>query len=150
MIHFARHGVSDNQCPSDSHLLVLSDNPLESAALSVGAISNLNIENAQVAFLSACCTADNAAMALMDESIYIASGFQLAGFSHVLATQWESSDECCRCVSVEFYRSLFHAPMGRDKGHRAVSVAFHCAVKQLRSTMWGQPIKWAPFIHTGA
>lgn len=89
-IHFACHGVSNSKNPSDSHLLLLGNSPTEPGMLTVGAISNMNIKNAQVAYLSACSTADNPSSDLADESIHIASGFQLAGFSHVLATQWES------------------------------------------------------------
>lgn len=146
-IHFACHGVSDRMNPSNSHLLLLGNTPTEPGMLTVGAISNMNIKNAQVAYLSACSTADNPSSALADESIHIASGFQLAGFSHVLATQWESDDVACRRVAGEFYGSLYK---GSEKGHRAVSTAFHYAVNNLRKDILGQPIKWASFIHTGA
>lgn len=146
-IHFACHGVSDSKNPSNSHLLLRGNTPTEPGMLTVGAISNMNIKNAQIAFLSACSTADNPSSALADESIHIASGFQLAGFSHVLATQWESDDAACRRVAGEFYSALFK---GSEKEHRAVSTAFHYAVKNLRKDILGQPIKWAPFIHTGA
>ncbi|KAL0631343.1 hypothetical protein Q9L58_009789 [Maublancomyces gigas] len=116
--------------------------------LPVEAISLINIKQAQVAYLSACCTAENPSPMLADESIHIACGFQLAGFSHILATLWESEDEACREVAVEFYRSLFNGQP--DGGHRVVSAAFHFAVKRLRHRMLRQPIKWASFIHTGA
>lgn len=147
-IHFACHGVSDRN-PSNSHLLLLGDTPLQSGKLTVKAISAMNIKNAQMAYLSACCTAQNPSAQLADESIHIASGFQLAGFSHVLATLWQSDDDACRRVSGEFYRLLF-AEGGSGMGHRAVSTAFHHAVKKLRKDILGQPIKWASFIHTGA
>lgn len=147
-IHFACHGVSDRN-PSNSHLLLLGDTPLQSGKLTVKAISATNLKNAQMAYLSACCTAQNPSAQLADESIHIASGFQLAGFSHVLATLWQSDDDACRRVSGEFYRLLF-AEGGKGVGHRAVSTAFHHAVKKLRMDMLGQPIKWASFIHTGA
>lgn len=149
VIHFACHGVSDRKNPSNSHLLLRGVNPSEPGILTVGAISNMNIKNAQVAYLSACCTADNPSDVLADESIHIASGFQLAGFSHVLATMWESDDTACRRVAGEFYRSLFNGQRS-DQGHRAVSTAFHVAVKNLRKDILGQPNKWASFIHTGA
>lgn len=43
----------------------------------------------------------------MSESIHIASVFVVAGFSHVLATLWESDDYACRQVAWEFYSHLF-------------------------------------------
>lgn len=150
-IHFACHGVTDSKSPSNSHLLLQSRNPVEQgpAKLTVGDISNMNLNRVQVAYLSACSTAQNSSFGLADESIHIASGFQLAGFSHVLATLWEANDEACRVVSVEYYRGLFDGRWN-DAGHRAVSTAFHHAVKKLRNANVNQPIKWAPFIHTGA
>lgn len=151
-IHFACHGVSDPKSPSNSALLLRPENGSEEPdRLTVEKISNTNIQRAQIAYLSACCTAENASEALADESIYIASGFQLAGFSHVLATQWVSKDDACLEVSGEFYRLLFDSqPCGAEGGHRKVSFSFHSAVKKLRDTGWKQPIKWASFIHTGA
>lgn len=150
-IHFACHGVSDGHNPSNSHLLLLGDTPLTPGKLTVGAISNMNIRTAQVAYLSACSTADNPSTDLADESIHIASGFQLAGFSHVLATLWESDDGACRQVAGVFYRELYQGLQEESgKEHRAVSMAFHHAVGKLREGIMRQPIKWAPFIHTGA
>lgn len=146
-IHLACHGVSDSKNPSSSHLLLYGTNGPEK--LTVGTISKRNIRNAQLAYLSACCTADNASTDLADESIHIASGFQLAGFSHVLGTMWESNDAACRQVAVDFYSELFNGK-ARHKGHRAVSTAFNRAVKKLRKGALGQPILWASFIHTGA
>lgn len=143
-IHFACHAVSDEQNPSNSHLLLNNDSG--PGKLTVQSISALNIPNAQIVYLSACCTADNASAALADESIHIASGFQLAGFSHVLATRWQADDAACRSVARVFYQEL-HAT---GDGHRVVSMAFHRAVVELRSDFLGQPIKWASFIHTGA
>lgn len=151
-VHFACHGVSDAENPSNSSLLLQNDNDLEAIGrLTVGDISSINLKNAQIAYLSACSTAENASTILTDESIYIASGFQLAGFSHVLATQWVSNDEVCRQVAGDFYKSLFDGKsVGGQGGHRKVSESFHNAVKKLRDENRNQPIKWASFIHTGA
>lgn len=147
VIHFACHGVSDPTSPSNSYLALCGDNPSEEGKLTVGTISNMNIQTAQVAYLSACSSALNRSTDLADESIHIASGFQLAGFSHVLGTLWPSDDEACCKVAGEFYRNLFS---GQIEGHRAVSAAFHNSVLKLREDLWNQPVKWVPFIHTGA
>lgn len=147
VVHFACHGVSDCENPSDSHLVLCGNNSSEAGKLTVGAISNMNIQNAQVAYLSACSSALNRSTKLANESIHIASGFQLAGFSHVLGTLWPSDDNACRKVAGEFYRILFN---GEVEGHRAVSSAFRRSVLGLREDLWSQPVKWVPFIHTGA
>lgn len=153
-IHFACHGVSHGQHPSKSHLLLCKVDANSGLAeidqLTVGAISSVNLKHAQLAFLGACQTADNAVTALANESIHIASGFQLAGFSHVLATLWQSRDDACRQVAIEFYRFLFNSQGGDREHHRAVSTAFHHSVRKLRVNNLTQPLLWASFIHTGA
>ncbi|KAL0631832.1 hypothetical protein Q9L58_009294 [Maublancomyces gigas] len=157
-IHFACHGVSDAQKPSNSHLLLEKHDPSSPKSkpgtldrLTVGTISTrlANIKNAQLAYHSACSTADNPSVVLADESIHIASGFQLAGFSHVLATLWESKDEACPQVAGDFYELLFNGQIAAE-GHSKISSAFHNVVKKLRDKNLNQPLIWAPFIHTGA
>lgn len=146
-IHFACHGVSDPNNPSNSHLVLHGD----PARITVQDISNMNIRNAQIAYLSACSSAQNTSADLPDESIHIASGFQLAGFSHVLGMLWTADDLGCCEVAVEFYRRLFQrGPEDGSDGHAVVSAAYHEAVKMWRAKCLSQPIKWAAFIHTGA
>lgn len=153
-IHFACHGVSHGHHPSQSHLLLVKHDPHAPTAqvdkLTVGDISGMNLKQAQLAYLSGCQIAGNSSTSSGDESIHIASGFQLAGFSHVLATLWESQDDACRQVAVEFYRLLFNGQHTEDAQHRAVSTAFHHAVKKIRDDNLQQPLLWASFIHTGA
>lgn len=146
-IHFACHGVSDAINPSNSHLLLRGD----PGRIKVQDISNRNIKNAQIAYLSACCSADNSSADLPNESIHIASGFQLASFSDVLGMLWSSGDLACCQVATEFYRLLFRGEVedGSD-GHRAVSAAYHNSVEKWRNKNLRQPIRWATFIHTGA
>lgn len=143
-VHFACHGVSNVRSPSESHLLLRNkDGTLDK--LTVGAISNMNLEKAQIAFLSSCGIAKYVPEDPADESIYIGSGFQLAGFSHVLSTQWVSNDEACRKVAGGFYRNLFAERAfnrdGRANGdHWQVRAAFHHAVQDLRDKSRNQPL----------
>ncbi|KAH8152709.1 uncharacterized protein LAJ45_02933 [Morchella importuna] len=153
VIHFACHGDSDDNSPSNS-ALILQKNEEEIDRLTVEQMSHMNLRDAQIAYLSACSTAENSSkLALADESLFIASAFQLAGFNHVLATRWASFDDACLIVATEFYKLLFEGgPHGneREGGHRRVSLVFHKAVLRLREMYRAQPIKWASFIHTGA
>lgn len=158
VIHFSCHGLSDATNPSNSRLVLVGDPNTMSGDLTVAAIANLNIKNAQIAYLSACSTADNASPDLADESIHMSSGFQLAGFSHVLAIMWNAENRACKRVSTEFYSLLFEGRSNSAErqetqsvgGHGIVSNAFHRAVKKLRDDNLTQPILWAPYIHTGA
>lgn len=148
-VHFACHGISNGDDPSSSHLVLVNDTKADT--LTVQQISTRNRRAAQLAYLSACSTAHNDATKLADETIHLASAFQLAGFSHVLAAQWASESKVCRMVSTEFYGLLF-GPGENDlgEGHRKVRLAFHCAVRKAQMKFPRQPLRWAPFIHMGA
>lgn len=54
------------------------------------------ISNTFLAYLSACSAAENSAKNLVDEVLHLASGFQLAGFPHVVGSIWEA------CTSVVY------------------------------------------------
>ena len=89
MAHFAYHGMSNPTDPSSSGLVLqrlASDGTLEQDHLSVSRISHLRLKHAQIAYLSACSTAENKAARLRDEVIHIVSGFQVAGFPYVIGS----------------------------------------------------------------
>lgn len=146
IVHFACHGVSDREDPSNSHLILVDDGQQD--RLTVRAISATNT-GAQLAYLSACSTADNSVRALADETIHIASGFQLAGFNHVVAAMWPSESVVCVEVATEFYRALCDGGEG-EKGHAKVRVALHRAVRSARDKYRRTPARWAQFVHLGA
>jgi CHAT domain-containing protein len=75
--------------------------------LTVHDISELNLKHARLAYLSACSTAENKAAQLVDEVIHAVSGFQVAGFSHVIGCLWPSIDRICAAVASSFYSHLF-------------------------------------------
>ena len=153
ILHFACHGLSDPFNPSDSRLLLRDPDPTSKVpdALSVRSISQANTEKAQIAYLSACSTAEIRTERLADEAIHIASAFQLAGFSHVLGTLWSSNDGLCQQVATKFYKLLFEGWEGEGvEGHARVARAFHEAVKAVRDKKPKNILGWAPFIHTGA
>jgi tetratricopeptide (TPR) repeat protein len=132
-IHVAGHGVPADD-PAESHLL-LWDGPLP-----VREIANLELPQARLAYLSACATAFGGTT-FLDESIHIASAFQAAGFTHVVATLWTVTDRHAPRLAQDFYRHL-----GRD-GDPAL--AAHLAVRALRSRFPRHPYVWAPYVHLG-
>ncbi|KAI5840135.1 CHAT domain-containing protein [Morchella snyderi] len=162
VVHFACHGVSDSKDPSNSSLLLLNrsrtEEPDSIDRLTVREISRVMSSKAQLAYLSACSTADNAAIELADETIHLASAFQLAGFNHVIGTLWQSKDVTCKAVAEDFYTRLYgsvgargsEAADGFKEDHLKVSLALHEAAKKARATCYDRPLTWAPFIHTGA
>lgn len=77
LVHFACHGSFDTEQPSKS-VLLLGIRSVERPT--VDDLQPLNHQLAQVAYLSACSTAEMGARSLIDESIHLASTFQLVGF----------------------------------------------------------------------
>lgn len=149
IVHFACHGASNPLDPSNSHLQLLHEtNALKSANLSVSDISNITTR-AELAYLSACCTANNDATYLIDEIIHMASGFQLAGFSHVIGTMWTVDDNTALNVARNFYSHLLDDQGGNGTMTlaRKVSLALHTVLEAGEPE---DPLAWAPFIHLGA
>ncbi|KAJ5559968.1 CHAT domain-containing protein [Penicillium frequentans] len=155
MVHFACHALSDSKNPLNGHLLLESEGAETSeaekcGALTVETIVKMDLKRARIAYLSACSTAENRATKLLDEAIHLVSGFQVAGFAHVLGTMWPAPDLVSRDVAVGFYQNLaaLLVKPGVDNG-RAVAEAFHLAVKEVRSEFEDQPLFWAQFVHFG-
>lgn len=133
LFHFAGHGVSRPEDPSSSGLamkdelltisLLQSDRSMTLLRLrqSDGALSQ---QKQFLAYLSACLTGALDTPQLLDEGINIISGFQLAGFRHVIGTMWQVSDEYCVKVAEMFYKSL----AAKGLSDSAVSLALHEAL----------------------
>jgi len=151
IVHFACHGLSDYTDPSKSGLVFQKKDETGSLvqdAMSVHDVSELRLERAKVAYLSACSTAENGAARLRDEVIHVVSGFQVAGFPHVVGCLWPSVDAVCVEVAKEFYGAFFKE--GAEMGDKAIAMALHEAVRAARARDWDQPLKWAQFVHYGA
>src|SRR5262249_54767437 len=124
--------------PSGSHLL-LADGPL-----SVVDVARLRLNQAQLAFLSACETG-RPGRRLTDEAIHLASAFQLAGYCHVVATLWPIKDRIAVAFAEDFYTAV---NLGHGAGGAAEAV--HSATMRLRQRWPDNPSVWASHIHTGA
>jgi CHAT domain-containing protein len=139
--HFACHARADIQAPSNSRLL-LSDWDRE--PLSVADIARLHLDNAELAFLSACSTA-RGGLLLSDETIHLGSAFQLAGFRHVIATLWPVEDNAASTIARDIYRKL-----RTESNADQAALALHTATRTLRRRAPAQPTRWAAHIHAGA
>ncbi|KUN57212.1 hypothetical protein AQJ46_48445 [Streptomyces canus] len=150
--HFACHGASDPADPSKS-LLLLHDHA--KAPLTVASLAPVDLDQAQLAYLSACRTAAVDATSLLDEAIHRTSAFQLAGFSHVIGTLWEIDDQVAVRVAKAFYDGL-NTDSGVDC--RKAAKALHDAVRQVRDgcglppplDRTHLPLLWAAYVHAGA
>ena len=145
LVHFACHGTSDFERPSKSALL-LGKNVVEK--LTISDLQSLNHPLAQVAYLSACSTAEIGARSLIDESINLATTFQLSGFRHVIGTLWGAFDSAAAAVAAKFYEYLLKQDAGTVS---PVARALHHAILDLRANNGNcdKVSLWATFIHVG-
>ena len=143
--HFACHGTADRVEPAKSGLL-LGKKTVEK--LTIEDLDILSCQNAQIVYLSACSTAEVGVMNLADESVHLASSFQLTGFQHVIGTLWGVDDNAAVEVAKRFYESL---PMSGENGYISPARALYDAVVSFRNTGENRKncSKWASFIHLG-
>jgi CHAT domain-containing protein len=102
----------------------------------------MDLDGAEMAFLSACGTA-RPAPAVLDEVVHLASTFGVADYPYVLATLWEVSDRSAAYISEHFYRGLAE----RENSIAAAAASLHGAVPQLREDLPDRPSQWAAHIH---
>lgn len=135
--HFACHAVADHVEPSRT-ALVLHDGPLP-----LTQVSELDLPGAELAYLSACSTADRG-LPGVEESLHLASAFQMAGFRHVVASLWPLADGIAARAARSFYARM---PPGTPADHAAA--ALHEVSRELRAAYPAKPHLWAALIHTG-
>ncbi|WP_061295505.1 CHAT domain-containing protein [Herbidospora cretacea] len=131
--HFACHGKVHPADPGRS-ALVLADGDLSAAE-----IIGMDID-ADVAYLSACSTA-HGDLSLADESLHLASAFQVAGFRHVIGTLWPVDDEAAYAFATAVYADL-------DGRADRLATAAHHATRHIRAR-YRLPLIWASHIHFG-
>ena len=169
MLHFACHAEPDLNDPSNTSLLFGSDpNAHKPDPLAVREL--IRIQNSsrsdqrplRLAYLSACCTAQQYDLRLIDENIHLAAAFQLSGFPAVIGTLWEADDVAAVVIARAFYEELFRL----DQTYRSdivesqsgyhVAKALHFASAACRQRQVGRGnaaedvLAWASFVHIGA
>lgn len=132
--HFSCHSLVYVDRPSASSLF-LDDEPL-----TVLDISRLHLDDAHLAFLSACSTM-RGGPTLPDEAIHITGAFQLAGYRHTIGTLWPIGDR----TAVEIARQTYTA-INTDS---TVATALHTALRHVKRTAELSPWIWASHVHTG-
>ncbi|MFI9170937.1 CHAT domain-containing protein [Streptomyces lincolnensis] len=135
--HFACHAGTDPDTPSEGGL------HLHDGVLSIAEIGRHDLHEAELAYLSACSTG-HVGRRHADESIHLASAFQLAGFRHVVASLWPLDDSVAAGAADHFYRLMPNTPPADD-----AALALHHVVRRLRTEHPGRPHLWASLIHSG-
>ncbi|KIW57848.1 hypothetical protein PV05_02405 [Exophiala xenobiotica] len=143
--HFACHGVADTVEPAKSALLLGRE---KQERLTLGDLDTVSRDDTEIADLSACSTAELKVEDLVDESIHLASAFQLSGFRHVIGTLWGADDAAAVAIAGKFYEELLKDSKSEEL---CVSHALHHAMMNFRNRQDNRAAvwKWAPFIHLG-
>jgi tetratricopeptide (TPR) repeat protein len=131
--HFACHAVTDPHDPAASRLL------LHDGALAVPDVSRLHLQDAGLAYLSACGTA-HGGIRMLDEALHISSAFQLAGYTHVIGSLWPIADDVSRDLADRTYTEL---------ARTSPASALHRAVQHTRRRFPDNPLLWAAHVHSG-
>lgn len=141
-VHMACHAVQHPTSPTSSGFLLWD---WQRRLLEIGNLADLQLNGADLAFLSACQTSTGDTR-LHDESIHLAAAMQAIGFRHVIAAQWPVVDAVSARLSGHVYSGLVHA--GKADSSRT-AVALHDAVCALRSRFPQAPLTWAAYVHFG-
>jgi tetratricopeptide (TPR) repeat protein len=150
-VHMSCHGIASSSDPSQSALLLGSAEADRAELMTVQEIAELRLEKAQLAYLSACSTAQSEFEELADEAIHMAGTLHLLGFSHVIGTLWEISDAVSRKTARRFYDNVkLRASSDRCRENNdVVALALHDAIDVLRKDDCDDFIRWVPYIHIG-
>ncbi|KAF5718704.1 tetratricopeptide-like helical [Fusarium mundagurra] len=143
-VYFGCHGESMSTQPCQSFLKLGID---ANSHLTIQEIQGSRHQKAQLAYLSACSTADVSARDLVDEVVHIAGAFSLLGFRQVVGTFWQAKNTAARAVAKRFYEELMR---GDCENEDCVARAYHTAVMELRASNAQDPLVWATFAHFGA
>ncbi|MFE1312605.1 CHAT domain-containing protein [Streptomyces sp. NPDC058755] len=131
--HFACHTQADI-LGRTANKLVLQD-----GSLSLPDITALSLD-AELVFLASCGSAAGSHH-LADEAQHVASSFQLAGFTHVIATLWEVADGDATEFTTTVYGLLAEGVPPAE--------AIHRVTRDLRERYPRSPWLWAPYVHMG-
>jgi hypothetical protein len=137
--HFGCHAVIVPGDPSRGRLLV------HDGSVRITELQALPAWRRGLAFLSACNTA-SVLGEIPDESVHLASAFQVIGFEHVIGTTWQVPDDIALAVTEGFYAGV-RDPAARRTADPAA--ALHASVAATLATDPLNPFPWA-YIHYGA
>lgn len=136
-LHFAGHSRQDSGRPGAS-CLRLYDGPL-----TVAEICDLELRDADVAFLSS-CEGGASDPDLPDETLDLAGALLIAGYRQVIAAAWAVTDGTAPEVVRHIYG--FGTPTA-SAGEPWVAAALHAAVRAVRDRL--PPLEWAGYRYSG-
>jgi tetratricopeptide (TPR) repeat protein len=148
-VYFSCHGEVDQMDPANSGLLLKPGPDTNPERLTFRYLARHNNDSAKVACLLACCTAKNEDEHLIDEMLHIVTGFQLAGFPHVIGSMWPVDDEIAIALSEAFTERISKIDGDDDAITRALHDSVNAKRRMGARKVSGDVLGWAPFVHFG-
>jgi len=141
-IHFATHGLIDENNPDLSSLVLTSEkNSGEDGFLQAAEIFNLKL-NADLVVLSACQTGLGK-LVRGEGMVGLTRAFMYAGTSSVIVSLWGVSDMSTASLMGEFYRNLIKDKLNKTDALRKAQITI------MSDEKYAHPFYWAPFILVG-
>lgn len=141
-VHFACHASQNTSDPLRSAFY------LHDGDLDLSSIIRTRLDNADLAFLSACQTSAGDEK-LSEEAVHLAAGMLAAGFRGVVATMWSIQDRYGPELAENFYANLVEGEL--FKSERA-AWSLHFATQKLRDKLSDSEtalLTWVPYVHFG-
>jgi hypothetical protein len=149
--HFACHGKINPKNPINSRLCLQDHRRMP---LTVGVLMAMDINNCQLAYLSACESAVNKDMRLKEEGLHLSGALQMAGVPNTVATWWEISDAVSVTVAKEFYEGLvgkgiLNVGMAAEALHAVTLRLRNGYLKERRRGEEFSALIWGAYVHFG-
>jgi CHAT domain-containing protein len=145
ILHFATHGLLDDENPLYSRLLLASSNGTDDGFLEAREIMKLDL-HADLVVLSACQTA-RGTFGPGEGLIGMSWAFFIAGASTTVVSQWQVDSASTARLMVDFHRSLQAA----DKGAPVTKAEAlrRSALKLMSNPKYRHPFFWSGFVVVG-
>jgi CHAT domain-containing protein/Tfp pilus assembly protein PilF len=142
LLHFATHGVVDENNPELSRIFLQPSSDAEDGNLFSGEIYNLQL-NADLVTLSACQTGLGK-ISKGEGVIGLSRALVYAGAKNIIVSFWSVADESTAKLMTDFYKELLagtHTNYGESLRQ--------AKLKLITSEKYAAPFYWAPFILIG-
>lgn len=141
LVHFATHGVVDENSPELSRIYLQTETDAEDGKLFAGEIYNLEL-NADLVALSACQTGLGK-ISKGEGVIGLSRALVYAGAQNIIVSFWSVADESTAQLMTDFYKHLLENP----------SVNYSRDLRKAKLTLlqgnYSSPYYWGPFILIG-
>jgi CHAT domain-containing protein len=142
LIHFATHGIVDEENPDLSRIFLQNDSEAEDGNLFSGEIYNLHL-NAKLVTLSACQTGLGK-ISKGEGVIGLSRALVYAGAKNLVVSFWSVADESTSQLMTSFYQQLI------TTNSKPFTEALRDAkLEMIEHEKYASPFYWAPFVLIG-